>query len=95
MIYMPKLLVHLYGIIPGEFGDIELEIQAPFTLEELEKELIKRYGIKIPAVYISDKGLLNHQQVISGDMLGKRIDYDTPDISDIAELWFVVPMAGG
>jgi hypothetical protein len=92
---MPKLLMHLYGIIPGEFGDIELETQAPLKLEELEKELIRRYGSKIPSIYISDNGLLNHQQVISGDMQGKRIDYDTQDISHVGEIWFVVPIAGG
>jgi len=92
---MHKLLVHIYGIIPGEFKEIELEVEKALTLEQLERELTRRFGSKIPELYKLDNGLLNHQQVISGDMQGKRIDYDMPDISQGGEIYFVVPIAGG
>ena len=92
---MAKLLLHIYGLIPADFKDVELEFEEPVNLRHLEEEIIKRYGQEIEERYISREGLLNHRFVISGDKYGKKIDYDLPDLTHIEEIWFVVPLAGG
>ncbi|HHV35759.1 MAG TPA: hypothetical protein GXX59_09365 [Syntrophomonadaceae bacterium] len=94
MICMVKFKVRLYGLIPDEFMIKELTLPEPFNLERLEKEIIKRFGDRIHTDYISDQGLLNHQLVRVGDPSGKRLDYGY-DISEIEEIWFIVPITGG
>jgi hypothetical protein len=92
---MAKLLLHIYGLIPADFIDVELEFEGPVNLRRLEEEIIKRYGNKIEEQYISEEGLLNHRFVITGDKYGKKIDYQLPDLTPIEEIWFAVPLAGG
>ncbi len=92
---MAKLLLHIYGLIPADFKDVELEFEGPVNLRLLEEEIIKLYGPDIEEQYISDEGLLNHRLVITGDKYGKKIDYDLQDLTPIEEIWFVVPLAGG
>ncbi len=92
---MAKLLVHIYGLIPGDFKDVEMEFEGSISLERLELEIIDLYGQEIQPQYINGEGLMNHKYVISGDKLGKRVDYSNHDLSMLKEIWFIVPLAGG
>lgn len=92
---MAKFLVHIYGLIPADFKDVELEFEGPVNLRRLEEEIVKLYEPQIEEQYLSDEGLLNHRFVITGDKYGKKIDYELPDLTPIEEIWFVIPLAGG
>jgi molybdopterin/thiamine biosynthesis adenylyltransferase len=65
---MAKLLLHIYGLIPADFIDVELEFEGPVNLRRLEEEIIKRYGNKIEEQYISSDNALSllrgHQVVV-------------------------------
>lgn len=94
VIYMAKIKVRLYGLIPAKFVVKDIDMYKPFNLKKLEKEIISKYGDVIHKDYISDRGLLNHQLVRIGDSSGRRLDYED-DISGIEEIWFIVPISGG
>jgi hypothetical protein len=50
---MPRVMVHLYNVIPGKFIEDTLECEAPVTLEQLEIEIIKRHGAELPDEYLN------------------------------------------
>jgi hypothetical protein len=70
-------------------------LESPTTRDALERNIVRLFGDKIPAEYLSARGLIDHQQVIVGDAGGKGVGYDQTDISRMKDIWFVVPLAGG
>lgn len=92
---MPKIIVHLYGLVKGDFCSQEFEISSPCTLGDLQKDIVKKYGKDINKEYLDDQGYFNPKLVRVGDASGKRIDDLSTDISSLKEIWFVVPFSGG
>lgn len=70
-------------------------MDSPYTLGDLEKDIVGRYGNNINNDYKSSEGFLNHKLVRVGDVSGKRLDDLNTDISGLSEICFVVPFSGG
>jgi len=92
---MAKLRVHLYGLIPGSFKDVEIETVGRISLEELERQIVSLYGEEIHKDFITYEGLLDHSLIVCGDKHGNRIDYACKDVGFLEEIWFVVLLSGG
>lgn len=92
---MPKIKAHFCGLIRGDFFDEEFDIEPDETLGDLEKRITTRYANEINKECKNKEGLLNHKLVRVGDASGKRLDDLNIDISELKEIWFVVPFAGG
>jgi hypothetical protein len=91
---MAKITVHVYGLIPGNFFDVNIQVEEPVSLSKLEKQLIALFEDKISPEYITSTGLINHEKVVPFAE-GRTLQYDTTDLSHLNEIWFIVPLTGG
>lgn len=91
---MTEITVHAYGLVPSKFFDMQIYLNEPVSLKEIEKKLIEILGNKIPSEYITLDGLIDHTQVFPV-VSGKRYDYDSPNVDQFKEIWFIMALAGG
>lgn len=94
MTFTDSMLIHLYGIIPGKYFDIKMELPQDSTLEAVERRIVEEYREEISEQYITPEGLLNHSCIVVVNKDGRSIDGAT-ELKGVEEIWFIIPVAGG
>ncbi len=89
-----SIRIHLYGVIPGKYFDLQMRLPEEFTLADIECKIVKLYRKYISKLYITPDELLNHECIIAVDGKGRHLSA-TENLRGIKEIWFIIPIAGG
>ncbi len=89
-----SIRIHLYGVIPGKYFDLQMRLPEEFNLVDIESKVVRLYRRYISKQYITPDELLNHECIVAVDSKGRHLSA-TESLKGLKEIWFIIPIAGG